>query len=227
MSVRPGASAAVRRFRAASVAITGLGLAVTMHVLAGGPRPSATVCVLLVAALGSGLAPVVGRPLSRVRAVALVLGVQGLVHVALMLATAAMPARLVDLERRTGHHPVLPTGEGSASHGMTHAMETSGVEHTSSVGAMALGHAVAAVLLGLLLASVDRSLSTLMTVLATLVHVLRLATWARALHVLVGLRSLLDLPRLITSALDLAPPARHTSDVVRRRGPPSAVPAIP
>ncbi len=225
MSARQGASAAGRRVRAASVAVAGVALAVTLHVLAGGPHPSAALCMLLAGVLGFGVAPIVARPLSRGRAAALMLGLQVVVHVGLMLATTSTPARLLDIERASGHHSAPDAGAAAASHGMSDEMPWAGVDH-SPAAAMVLAHVMASVLLGLLLASADRTMSTLIALLATWVHALRFEAWARARHLVARLCALLDLHQLIRASVAVAPPWQDAADAVRRRGPPSAAPSI-
>ena len=130
------------------------------HVAAGGAAPSASSVLMMLAAIGVLVAPMLGVPASTRRVVGLVMAGQGLVHLALQfLAPSA----------RTAPHgvPMLMQSDLSDGHGsMTGAVtEHAAVAHNDAVLvlmdgadlAMLVGHLAAAVAVGLWLAAGERA----------------------------------------------------------------------
>jgi hypothetical protein len=201
----------LRWVRASVVAAVGLTTGVTFHVGADGLLPGPWTLVALLGLSTVGAAPFLGAPASTRRVVALLVVWQTLIHGALTVLS--------------GHRGDLSDAHAEPG-AQAHGVVTSRVHHliedlTGQHAAMALGHLVAAVLLGLWLAAGERAvwriLSLTVRPVLSVVHLLRslalAAGWSDAA------------PRVATP--QVAPgagldPLWFLVRVVPRRGPPVA-----
>lgn len=204
--------AALRWTRAGLLAGVVLLAGSTAHVAAGGLLPDAPGLLMLLAVAVAASAALTGRELSARTVVALTVGGQTVVHVALSLLAGHASAA-----GHAGHagHAMAPTGESS----VVTALRTHLVDDPLAQPGMALAHLGAAVVVGLWLAGGERALWAL----------LRLAACGVGRVLLLVARR----PRPVVTAAPvrrdvhvLPPPrSRPWAPATSRRGPPLPAPA--
>jgi hypothetical protein len=157
------------------------------HVAAGGSSPSASTVVVMLVLASVLLAPMVGEPASTGRVVALLVGGQGLVHLALQWLgpVLSVPAAGPGMPMPNAAAMDAMAGGLMTSASMTHGPAAAGTSSLALMGGshllMVLGHLAAAVLVGVWLAAGERAVWTLLalagsSVLEVVVAVLRRAT---------------------------------------------------
>lgn len=214
------ADAWLRWTRAAALASVASLVAVWAHVGADGRLPSASVLLLVTAALTVAAGPLLAGPASALRVVLLTVGGQALAHAALSLSAGHRgDGRSLDRAHpthpgRSHDHATGPdSGPGSAVHPVAdRALESLAhvVADVTSAGApMLLTHLAAAVLVGGWLAAGERAVWTMLTL-----------AW-RAIELLVAPVKPWPAPRPAPAAVEVAPLLRRvTAGSVVRRGPP-------
>lgn len=156
----------LRWFRAGLLALVASLAGAIAHVSAGGRLPSATSVVLLVAILTCLCAALLGRVASKIRVVALVIGGQTFIHVALtVLAGHAGPSP------PSAHHAPGPPTSAQPAPPMDQVLVPNGLTHvvpdlTGPDALMTVAHLCAGAAIGLWLASGERALFTLLALMA-------------------------------------------------------------
>jgi len=227
----------LRWVRAAALACAAWGTASAAHLAAGGRLPGPGAVLVLIGLVTWPLTLGLGRRMNRWRAIGLVLLAQAAMHILLVVLDALAQAQHVSF--RTGSGPSWPgAGSGHAMAAMPAVMTggPAGVgpmpHQTMSVvpgPGMMLAHVVAAGLLGLLLASLDRLLFSAGSLVIRATRPIR-GGRLRLLRVLAVL--LASLPRPQTAAIARTAcqrddvreiPVQYRADVLARRGPPTSV----
>lgn len=234
------AGAAVRWSRAVLLCVVGLGSGLVAHVSAGGLLPGPTAFVVLFVIGTLGCATFLGRPASTGRVIALVVAGQTVVHGTLTaLSGHRGDPPIVTAARAPA--PTLPapaTHLGSGRRGSYFELAYSGghpartdvpitlpapVQHlladmTGPHAVMALAHLAAAVVVGLWLASGERALWAILTVLRETTRAV--VTAGTAALAFLQIPTLAPVPARL-AADDLGPPALpRLARTVVRRGPP-------
>lgn len=143
----------LRWTRALVLGGVGLTTGATFHVSAGGLLPAPWLLLVLFGLSTSAAAPLLGAPASARRVVTLLVVWQTLLHAALTALSGHRSAPLTNQEDAGAH------AHGVVSSGVHHVVE----DATGPHAVMAVGHLLAAVLVGLWLAAGERALWRLLT----------------------------------------------------------------
>jgi hypothetical protein len=205
---------------ASVVVLAGLGA----HVAAGGTSPSAALAVLLLLAVTAAVAPLLGRPVSNLKTVLLLLGGQAFVHAALAF-TATRPAAVPHTAGMPmPGHDVMAAGEVML-HGAAPRSVSSILDLATVHPAMLLAHVTASVVVGVWLAAGERAVWTVVALAArpVLRFAARLAVLARG-H---ALAARVDVPpsvaSIVSDSRDRVTRSVWCGRTLPRRGPPALV----